>query len=417
MSTEQTRPETVAPGVELIRAEPPAVRRDPIAWTWIVGATVSLFGDSVFSVALAWTAVREFAPGLAGLIVAVGMLPQAVLMLFGGVIADRMDTRRVMIIGELTRAVVLIAAVLAWQAGVHSAGLMIMVQVLFGIAVGLSSPARSTLVRQLVRPDDLVAVSGWIQIGGRLATLGGAPAGAVVVAAAGFGVAMIIDAATFLLIAALLIMVIRVRYRLPRADGGSVLANLKDGFGYLAKHPRQRTLTLGICSLNVFITPVVAVGVSLRVSHSGWSATWVGLAEAGLALGAIIGSAAAIRWQGTHLAARGFWVLVLQGVGLAVVGVDRLPVLISGMMIIGVTAGLASVWISGVFQREIAPGHLGRVSSLNRLGDLVITPLMTPLFGLVAGAGGVLTATIACGVAMSGLCLLVGTRREIRTLA
>ena len=407
---------TPAGAVPLIGSEPPPVRRDPVTWTWVIFATVSAFGDSVFSVALAWTAVRELHPGMAGLVVAVGMVPQALLMLFGGVIADRLDTRKIMIIGEFFRALVLLGAAVGWQLGLHTASLLITVELLFGIAVGLSAPARSTLVRQLVRPGDLVEVSGWMQIGNRLAVLGGAPAGAIVVATAGLPVAMLIDASSFLLIALVLILVIRFRYRLPRQQQGSALSNLRDGFGHLARHRRQRTLTLGICSLNVFITPVTAVGVSLRVSHSGWSATWVGISEASLAIGAIIGSMIAIRWRGTHLARRGFWVLVLQGVGLALVGVSALPVLIGGMILIGLTAGLASVWISGVFQREISPEYLGRVSSLTRLGDLAITPMMTPLFGVVAGASSVLVATLACGAAMSLLCLIVATRREIRTL-
>ncbi|WP_168207469.1 MFS transporter [Microlunatus elymi] len=402
--------------VQLVGAEPPPIRRDPVTWCWVIFATVSGFGDSVFSVALAWTAVRELHPGMAGLVVAIGMVPQALLMLFGGVIADRLDTRRIMIIGEFFRAAVLLGAAICWQAGLHTATLLIMVELLFGIAVGLSAPARSTLVRQLVRPDDLVEVSGWMQIGGRLAVLGGAPAGAIVVATAGLTMAMLIDAGTFLLIALVLIVVIRFRYRLPRQRQGSAWSNLRDGFSHLARHRRQRTLTLGICSLNVFITPVTAIGVSLRVSHSGWSATWVGVSEASLAIGAIVGSMIAIRWRGTHLARRGFWVLVLQGAGLTLVGVPALPSLVGGMILVGLTAGLASVWISGVFQREISPDYLGRVSSLTRLGDLAITPMMTPLFGLVAGASSVLAATVACGAAMSLLCLIVATRREIRTL-
>ncbi|HEY9291642.1 MAG TPA: MFS transporter [Microlunatus sp.] len=402
--------------VTLVGAEPPPVRRDKVAWAWVIFAAVSWFGDSVFSVALAWTAVRELSPGMAGLVVGVGTVPQALLMLFGGVIADRMDTRKIMIIGELFRAAVLLGAAIGWQAGLHTATLLIMVELLFGIAVGLSAPARSTLVRQLVRPADLIEVNGWIQIGSRLAVLGGAPVGAIVVATGGLTLAMLIDATTFLLIALVLILIIRIRYRLPRQREGTAWSNLKDGFGHLARHRRQRSLTLGICALNVFITPVTAVGVSLRVSHSGWSATWVGVSQAALAIGAIVGSMIAIRWRGTHLARRGFWVLVLQGVGLAAVGVPLLPVLIGGMILIGLTAGLASVWISGGFQREISPDYLGRVSSLNRLGDLAITPMMTPLFGVVAGASSVLVATLACGAAMSMLCLFVATRREIRTL-
>jgi DHA3 family macrolide efflux protein-like MFS transporter len=413
--------------VTLITTEPPPVRRDPIAWAWVSGATVSWFGDTVFTIALAWTAVHELPPALAGLVVGIGTLPQALLMLPGGVIADRADTRRVMITGEVGRVLILLLGVLGWTYGLpfagssdlarpHSAAVLFAVALSFGIVAGLSNPARSTLTRQLVRTEDLVTVGGWIQIGNRLARLGGAPIGALVVGIGGLGPAMLINAATFAAIGLLLLIMIKPRFRLPRHRGQSPIADLKEGLVYLVRTPTARTLTLGLCALNVFSTPVIAIGVAMRVSNSGWGSTWVGIAEASLAVGAILGSVVAIRWRGDHLARRAFWTLVVQGLALAAIGLPTRPTLIAGMIMVGFTAGLASVWLGGVFQAAISPVFLGRVSSVNQLGDLALTPVVLPLFGLAAGQLTLLTATIICGAGMALLCTYFATRREVRTL-
>lgn len=400
----------------LIGAPPPAVTRDRMVLSWVGVATISSFGDAVFRIALAWTAVHLLAPTLAGLVIGIETLPQAALMLAGGVIADLRDTRYVIVAGEISRAVVLVAASITWQLGLHSASVLVTVALGFGVAAGLSNPARSTLARQLVRTEDLVAVSGWLQVGSRLARLAGAPVGALIVAAGGLGPAMLIDAGSFALVAGALVTMIRPRYVMPRAAGEPWLATLRDGLGYVARTPAVRWLLLGLSCLNVFIAPVIGIGVALRVTRSSWGPSWVGLAEASLAVGAIVGSIGAIRWRSGHLAARGFWLLVVQGASLAVIGIPARATLLAAMFVVGVTAGTASVWISAVFQQTIAAGHLGRVSAVSQLGDLVFTPLTLPLFGVLVATTSVLTATISCGLAMSALCLLFAVHPEIRRL-
>ena len=90
----------------LIWAPPPPVRRDPMVLTWLVGVAVSAFGDAVWIVALAWTAAHTLSPAMAGVVIGIEMLPQAALVLVGGVVADRWDPRRVLIAGQVARAAV-----------------------------------------------------------------------------------------------------------------------------------------------------------------------------------------------------------------------------------------------------------------------------------------------------------------------
>jgi MFS transporter, DHA3 family, macrolide efflux protein len=407
---------TLAVEPQLIGTAPPPVRRDPMVLTWLVAVAVSGFGDSVWTVALAWTAAHTLSPVVAGVVLGAEMLPQGALVLVGGVMADRLDPRRVLVAGQVGRALVLVLGAVAWSAGVGGAPTLLVIAVSFGIASGLTIPAGSTLVRQLVAGADLGTVVGWNQISSRVTRLLGAPAGGVLVAWGGVVVAMLVDAATFVVIATVLLAVVRPRYRLPRADQTRWRDSFTDGIGYLRTDARARLLVVALNATNVFVTPVAGLGVALRVNGSGWGPNWLGIAEASLAAGAIVGSLVAIRWQPVHKAAAGFRVLVVQGGAIACVGLGWQWSLVAAMAVLGLTAGIASVWLSAVFIRVIEPSHLGRVSSVTSLGDMILIPLSVPSLGFVAGTTNVLTATVACGLSMSVLCLWFATRRPLRTL-
>ena len=408
---------TVTSEPQLIGPAPPPVRRDPMVLAWLVAVGVSWFGDYAWTVALAWTAVHTVSPVMAGVVLGAEMLPQAVLVLVGGVLADRHDPRRLLVAGQVGQASVLLLGALAWSSGLQGAPVLLAMAVSFGVASGLTMPAGMTLVRQIVAGDDLATVQGWNQISSRTMRLLGAPAGGVLVAWGGPVGVMLLDAVTFLAIAVVLLVVVRPRYRLPRATHEHWRESFVDGLTYLRDHDTAKLFVIGLTALNVFVTPVTGLGVALRVSQSDWGAHWLGFADAALAAGAILGSLVAIRWQPTYGAAAGFRVLILQGLAIAAVGIGWQPMLLLAMAVLGFTAGSASVWLSAAFLRAIDPSHLGRVSSVVGLGDMVLMPLSVPALGFLAGATSILTATALCGLSMALLCLWFATRRAIRTLA
>jgi MFS family permease len=285
----------------------------------------------------------------------------------------------------------------------------------FGVTVGLTLPAGMTLVRQLVREEDLGTVSGWNNVAVRVARLLGAPVGGILVAWRGPAAPMLLNAVTFLAIAATLALVVRPRYRIPRTPA-PVLASLRDGLGYLRRTPAARLLVIGLTGLNVFVTPAVALGVALGVSRAGWGSTWLGLAEGALAAGAIVGSLLAIRHRPLRPARAAFAVLLVQAVAIVGIGVGSRGVLVAAMAVIGLSSGLASVWLSATFQRTVASTHLGRVSSVLLLGDRTLVPLALPVFGALAAGASLLTATALFGAGMFVLCLVLATRPAVARL-
>lgn len=244
---------------ELIGAPPPLVRRDWRLMGWLAASIASWVGTSAWTVALSWQAVRTLPADRAGVVVAVSAIPQALLALVGGVIADRCSTRTVMAIAQVAHAATLVAGALLWRTLDHW-WLLLTLGVVFGSITGQSAAASATLGRQLVAAHDLATVSSWNQVGARRARMAGAPVGAALVAARGLPTVMVVDAATFLLAAGALALV-RPRYRIHDTPTGQTwMAGLVDGFAYLGADRRALVLVIGLCGLNVFSSPLTGLG-------------------------------------------------------------------------------------------------------------------------------------------------------------
>jgi len=216
-------------------AEIPPLNRDRAVQTWVGASALSSAGDAVFTISFAWAAVHEAPPALAGFIVGVGTIPQALLLLFGGAIADRFATRRIVLWGNVVRVLILVVGAWAWEAGTSHIRLMFVVALSFGVTDAVYKPASSTLPRQMVRDADLGRVSGMFQVSRRLADFAGAALGGWLAAAFGLGTAMVVDAATFAVVGLALWAFVRPRFALPRTGAASFLHGIRQGLGYVRR--------------------------------------------------------------------------------------------------------------------------------------------------------------------------------------
>lgn len=402
-------------GPELIGAPPPPIRRDWRLMAWQGASIISWAGSSAWTVALSWQAVKTLPAGQAGIVIAVSTIPQTALTLVGGVIADRCSTRAVMAWSQLAHAVTLAAGAALWGR-TDPWWLLVSLGVVFGSITGLSSAASATLGRQLVDTGDLATVSSWNQVGARLARTAGAPIGAALVAAHGLPTVMIADGATFLLAVAALALVTP-RYRIHDVPAEqSWRAGLLDGFAYLSRDRRALVFVVGLCGLNVFSSPLTGLGLPLRVTAAGWPADTLGAAEAIFSAGALAGSLGAAVVRTRHQVTAAYVCLVLQGLAYAAIAVPSIPVVCAGMGVIGLSAGLASVWLSATFVQVVDASHLGRVASISNLGDLLLVPLATPAFGALTSTIGITASPLFLSAGMVLMCVLILARRDVRAV-
>ncbi|MFB7500956.1 MFS transporter [Streptomyces sp. NPDC056161] len=189
--------------------------RDPNVLRWLGAYSCSMLGDSVYYIALSWAAVQTGTPAQAGLVMSAGALPRAVLMLGGGVVADRLGPRRVVIGSDAVRcaAVAAVAALLY----LTSPGLwpLALLALVFGTVDAVFMPAVGALPARITGTDQLARVQGMRGLCIRLASVVGAPLGGLGVALGGAPAAFALSG---LLIAGSVPLLVSVRIRALPAD-------------------------------------------------------------------------------------------------------------------------------------------------------------------------------------------------------
>lgn len=396
---------------------PPSFRRDHLVHAWIGVKALSDAGDALWTIALAWTAVQVASPAIAGLIVAAGTVPRAVILLFGGVLADRANARRIMLVFNVLRVCVLVAVAVWVLATPPSVAVLLFAAIAFGVCDAFYEPSAGTIARQLVRAEDLPSYGAAAQTASRLGTMGGAAIGGVIVAHAGLVGSASVNALTFTLVVAFIAIWLRPRFRLARADKETALRGIAQGFAHLSSNPTTRTLVIALSGLNLAVGPAVGIGLALRAHAEEWGAQAVGLFEALLGLGAALGAISVAKWRPRHEARAGFWALVVQGAGIVALGFGPAWTVAAAAFIIGATAGYASVLLSATFSATVDTAYLGRMGSLTRLGDDCLMPLAMAGFGALASATALWVPFALFGGAMMALMILPLSNAAFRAMS
>ncbi|MFF2776250.1 MFS transporter [Streptomyces sp. NPDC058052] len=365
--------------------------RSPQVLRWLGAYTASTLGDSVYHLALSWTAVTSGTPAQAGLVMAVAAVPRALLMLFGGVIADRLGPRRVVIASDAVRCLVTfgLAAVLL----LASPGLWALaaVALVFGTVDAVFLPAVGALPPRIAERDQLARVQGMRGLAHRMGSVLGAPLGGLAIAVGGtataFGAAGVLFALSLPLLAALRLG------PLPREDekrGGTALRDLADGLRYLRGHRVLGPLMIVVLLSDLGFTGPLNVGLAVLSEQRGWGASGIGWVLAGFGVGA--GGASLLLTVKGRISRTGVvmgWTMVLGAVSIGALAF--LPQLAPAVLValsIGLLAGLSGALCNALIQTECDPAYLGRVSAVAGLGSLGIAPLSYPLTGTAIGLWG-----------------------------
>src|SRR5690606_9441707 len=133
----------------------------------------------------------------------------------GGAIADRVDPRRMMLLFNGIRVVVLVTTAVWILTTSPTIAVLLVATIAFGICDAFYEPAAGTIARQLVRPEDLPSYSALGQTLSRLGTMGGAAVGGFLVAWVGMPGSAAADAITFTVVIAFIAIWLRPRFALP----------------------------------------------------------------------------------------------------------------------------------------------------------------------------------------------------------
>jgi len=419
-----------------------ALHARPFALLW-VGQTVSSLGDGAFLTALAWQVLVLTGSGTAmGLVLIATTAPQVAFVLLGGVVADRLPRRLVLLWADAGRGVIVL--LIAGLGALHLLQFwhLVALGLAFGVADGFFLPAYQAIAPQLVETDMLPSANALTGLGRQMGQVLGPLLGAGLVALARPAGAFAFDGATFL-ISALCLLVMRPPASPPvRAPGdgeprvagtGHAVSPTRGGMVALAADVRQGLgYVRGSTWLWVTITiaALANMGLSARavalpkLIHDGYGAgVWLlgvlGMATAGGSIAATL-----LIGQMRHLRRRGlvaYLGILIAGIALIVYGLPLprgdapLVVGIASVFLGGGLGGFGIIWVT-VLQELVPPATLGRVSSIDILGSLALLPVGYALAGVLTDHVGPRWVFIAGGslnVILTGLALCV---REIRDL-
>jgi MFS family permease len=391
------------------RAEVFRYRNFVLLW---VGQTVSVTGNGLFTVALPLEVLHLTGSSFElSLVVAARTLPPLILLLVGGTLVDRLSRRAVMLVSDATSGVALAMLTLLIVTHRERVQEIFILSVVLGSATAFFRPASATIIRDIVPSNLLVSANSLSSLSRSLGlTVLGPLIGGAIVAMAGYGWAFGIDAGSFAASAVCLAAMRNITE--VRAVKERITSGMLEGI----RHCRSQRwlwwsmIALGVANIASFTVYTIMQPLLVRnIFHEGAVAVGIMIAAGGI--GRVVASITASRRNPPHQRMKTTW-LAWTAFGTCCILMGLSPWLGMAVACFGVMRGVVAygdiIWLSTV-QEETPPTLLGRVSSIDWLFSLSLTPLGTIAGGVAVLAIGVRLTVVACGAitAASGAVLFI----------
>jgi MFS family permease len=400
--------------VKLLR---PLRERDfALLWT---GMTVSLLGDGIFLVAEAWQVYDlDNDPVALSIVGTSWTLGMVAFLLTGGIVSDRIDRRRVLILADLVRAAALVGMGVLSVTGVVEIWHLVVLSLFMGAGDAFFGPAFGAIVPDIVSAEQLVQANALQQLVQQSAAkLVGPALGGLVVAAIGAGPAFLVDAGTFAL-SAVCVALLKVRSRaVERAR--SARQDIREGLAFVRGEPwLWATIIAASLSLLFFLGPLEVLLPYVIRNDLDAGAGGFGLVLAAAGAGSIVVSITLSqfgvprRYLTFMYAAWGVATLPLIGYAL---GTSLWQFVLLGVVYGACETGGMVVW-GTLMSTRVPPDLRGRVHSLDWFVSIGLTPVSFALTGPLSSAIGIdatlIIAAIVPALAMLVLYVAAGLRRD-----
>jgi MFS family permease len=383
---------------------PPAVLRQERSFGLLFwGQALSVVGDRIQPVALAFAVLALGSGTDLGIVLAAGGIPFALFAIAGGVVADRVGRRRVMVVSDLVRAVVQAVTATLLLTGEAEVWQLVVLSAVYGTAAAVFMPALTGLIPQTVRADRLQEANALLALTRSVGLVLGPAIAGVVIALSGPGEAIAIDAATFVVSAGCLLALTPRALPTAAATGERFLDELREGWCEVRRRAWLRRGLVAMSAYHVFVLPSVFVlGPVLAERELDGAGSWATIVTA-FGVGSVAGNLIALKAPVRRplLVAAGALVLAsLQsafiGSGLGTPGIALLEAAA------GIGAALFFTFWDLSVQEQVPPGAVARVSSYDFAMSVGLLPLGLALSGPLADAIGLHAALLL----LSGLGVL-----------
>jgi predicted MFS family arabinose efflux permease len=385
------------------------------------GQFTSTVGDYCYAVALPWLVLSTHGGAvLLGTVLACYGLPRTVLIPVGGLLADKIGARTIMLAADAARCGLVVGLAVLSAGHVASLALLGPVAALLGAGEGLFIPASLSVMPSLLEPEHLAAGNAINSAAIQAGSVAGPVLGGLLVAAAGPTPAFAVDAASFAL-SALSLALVRLRPP-PTAAVGPPGPGHADAAGHGRPRRTGTRAEDGVWSLlrrsrllQVIVVNVIAANLAFggtfevalpALAHARFGAGGYGALIACLGTGAVIGTLAAARGGNADrpaLVASGSFLVEALAVAL-IPFLGGLPGAAAATFVLGACNGMGNVVFLTLIQRWAPPRLLGRVMSVIMLAGLGSFPLSVAVSGVLVHRLGpspffpVAAATVAIAV-------------------
>ncbi len=343
---------------------------------FLAGQFLSLCGTWIQHVAHGWLVLELTDSAFAvGLVTTLGSLPILIFSLYGGVVADRVDRHRFLIVLQslmLLEALVLGALV---ALGLVTVLWVMALAVLFGLLSAFEVPVRQAFTADMVGKDDLMNAIALNSSAFNLARVVGPSIAGLVIAGAGIAACFFVNAVSYLAVLAGLLRMDLGRVP-PPLEHGNVRAALREGFAYVLGRRWPRALALLIAGFSVFGFPFMTMAPVLARDVLGVGAAGYAALIASIGLGAATAAIFIAGWgtrfrKGRMLA----WTSVLFGVALVLAAVGRHYALTLALFTVAGWTMAANGILANTLLQIHAPDHLrGRVMGVYSFLVLGLAP-------------------------------------------
>jgi MFS family permease len=412
----------------------------PHVLRWLIGLATSLIGSHIYLVTLAWVAVQTTTPANVGLILVAGAIPQAALMLVGGVFVDRIGPKLTIIASDVLRTLIMVVFAIVVAGGEVMPLLLGALAVLFGVVDGFFLPAVNSAPRYLVGRDAITRIVAAKTIVARGAEFAGAPLGSWLLVVASAAAAFWVNAWLF---AVSVVPLAMTRMAIPPEEDArgqdvpdvepspkqpvlSVWADLRAGIRLIRGYRTLATLLTVVFVAELGFSGPMIAGVPLLANETGWGVRTVGWVLGGFGFGAAAG-AGFLLWR-RNIRHTGFVALFgLTAMGFSVVGLGLLPALelptsasLVAAGLLGLSSGLGAGFYGTLVTSavlQLAPtGQIGRVMGALSFSSLAAVPITYALTGLLTEVSNARVPFLIGGLLILLVATLAFASPELRQL-
>ncbi|HEX7298176.1 MAG TPA: MFS transporter [Solirubrobacteraceae bacterium] len=357
------------------------------------GQALSVIGDRITPVAIAFAVLDLGSATDLGLVLAAGGIPFALFALAGGVWADRVGRRRVMLASDAVRAICQAATAALLLSGGAEVWMLAALAFVYGASAAVFMPALIGLIPQTVSAPRLQEANALLALTRSVANVAGPTLAGVIVTAAGSGEAIAVDAATFV-VSALCLARLRPQALSPEPSGAGAgpepfLAGLRAGWHEVRSRAWLSWGLLAMSAYHVFVLPAVFVlGPALSERELDGASSWATIVAC-FGVGSIVGNVLALRlplprpvfMAAVALVGASTQAMII-GSGLGTIGIAGLE-LLAGICV----ALFFTLWDLSV-QEQIPQRSVSRVSAYDFTVSMGLMPLGMAVCGPIADAIG-----------------------------